>query len=121
MASVFLDTYALYEIVVGNPQYAKWMHANAATTRLQLMELYYRLLESYGEDAAEKYHSFFSKFIVEFDDDLMKKAMHFRLTHKTSRFSYIDCIGYVMAAKLDARFLTGDSAFKGMPNVEYVK
>ncbi|MBI5036299.1 PIN domain-containing protein [Candidatus Micrarchaeota archaeon] len=111
----------MYELAMGNPNYTPWMRAEAATSRLQLMELYYRLLATYGEQTAEKYRAAFSKYIVDFDDFLMKNAMRFRLEHKEKRLSYVDCIGYFLAASIGAQFLTGDSAFKGMPNVEFAK
>ncbi len=111
----------MFELARGNPNYSGWITAEAATSRLQLMELYYRLLAEQGEAAAEKYHSAFSRCAVDFDDALMKHAVHFRLQNKQKRLSYVDCVGYFLAAKLGARFLTGDSAFEGMPNVEFVK
>jgi predicted nucleic acid-binding protein len=35
--------------------------------------------------------------------------------------SYVDALGYIIAGKLGIKFLTGDNAFGGMENVEYVK
>jgi hypothetical protein len=35
--------------------------------------------------------------------------------------SYVDALGYVIATKMKIKFLTGDNAFEGMENVEYVK
>ena len=35
--------------------------------------------------------------------------------------SYADAIGYVAAHRLDARFLTGDEAFRRLANVEFCR
>ena len=37
------------------------------------------------------------------------------------KLSFIDCIGYYLAKKNKAKFLTGDEKFKNMENVEFVK
>jgi len=40
---------------------------------------------------------------------------------KNQKLSFIDCIGYILAKKHKAKFLTGDEKFKGKENVEFVK
>jgi predicted nucleic acid-binding protein len=49
--------------------------------------------------------------------------MRFRLKMKRGKknLSYVDALGYIIAEKLGVKFLTGDNAFDGMDNVEYVK
>ena len=45
MELYFLDTYALYELFVGNAEYKRFEKGVAViTTRLNLMEFYYTLL-----------------------------------------------------------------------------
>jgi len=36
------------------------------------------------------------------------------------RWSYVDTIGYVLAKRIGARFLTGDKEFKGVGNVVFI-
>ena len=37
------------------------------------------------------------------------------------KISFIDCIGYLIAKKNNAKFLTGDEHFRNKDNVEFVK
>ena len=120
--SFYFDTYALYEIIVGNPAYRRYTSGVAVvTTKLNLMELYYGLLLSYGKQAANRHYDIFGEYIVELDDDTIKKAMEFKLANKHKNLSYVDCVGYTIARKRNIKFLTGDKEFKGLPSVEYVK
>lgn len=52
-------------------------------------------------------------------DDLLA-AVAFRHQHTGKRISYVDALGYVLASKNGLLFLTGDKAFKGLDNVEFV-
>ena len=65
----------------------------------------------------------FKQFESPLRDEDAKEGMKFRIRSKARRLdiSYADAIGYVMAERLGAKFLTGDDAFKGVSNVEFVK
>ena len=118
----FFDTYAFYELIKGNPNYKKFnVGFNILTTKLNLMELHYGLLRDEGEEIADEYYGKFLKFCVEIDDDTIKKANVFRLRNYKRNLSYVDCLGYVIAKKFNAMFLTGDDQFKDFDNVEFVK
>jgi predicted nucleic acid-binding protein len=120
--SYFFDTYALYELVRGNRAYDNYSSGLAiATTKLNLMELYYGLLAKHNKETAEKYYELFKKYAIDADDDTIKQAMEFKHANKNLNLSYVDCIGYTLAVKNNMRFLTGDREFKELPSVEYVK
>jgi len=53
----------------------------------------------------------------------MKEAMKFRLKmkRKMKDLSYVDALGYQIANRMNIPFLTGDMAFEGVSNVEFVK
>ena len=87
------------------------------------MELYYKTLKDLGKRSAEKFYATFLILAVDFDDETIKEAMEFRLDMKKKgkNFSYTDCIGYILAKKKRAKFLTGDKEFEGLSNVEFVK
>ncbi len=121
MVNCFFDTYALIELVKNNPNYFRFGEAETIVTKFNLMELFYRMLEEYGEEKAKEIYMKFKKCEEEVTDDILFKAMLFRLKHKKKGFSYADCIGYVFALENNLKFLTGDNAFKGMENVEFVK
>jgi len=119
----FFDTYALLEIFYGNERYRKYLDEDVITTKLNLMEIYYHLLREEGEDFANQYYDETVEYAIDFDDRDIKESMRFRLNMKKEKknLSYVDALGYVIAEKLGIKFLTGDNAFEGMDNVEYVK
>ena len=117
----FLDTYALIEIAAGNNKYEKFLESYAVTLKDNLAELFYFLLRRYDEKTANLFLNKFSRLIVEVPFAIISKAMIFRYRNKKTKFSYIDCFGYVYALENERFFLTGDRAFKGMKNTELVR
>lgn len=118
----FFDTYAFYEIIKGNPSYTKYGKGKSVfTTKLNLMELHYGLLRTEGKETADYYYDEFLKLCADIDDEIIKEANEFKLANYRRELSYIDCIGYVLARKLNAKFLTGDKQFENFENVEFVK
>ena len=119
----FLDTYALIEVVEGNPSYKEYVGMGYVTSKLNLMEFYFIVLRKHGEKMAEKYYEFFSSSCMPFDDETIKNAMKFRLVQRSQKnlISYIDCVGYVLSLQYDIRFLTGEKHFLRLRNVEYVQ
>lgn len=125
MVVYFFDTYALIEIEKGNENYKSYKEADVITTKLNLMEFYGSLLNDLKEDIAEEVFEYYSAFCISISDDILKEAVKFRLELKKEdakrNFSYVDCIGYVIACRLGIKFLTGDEEFRNLENVEFVK
>jgi predicted nucleic acid-binding protein len=118
----FFDTYAFFEMIHGNPNYDNYKKDIAIiTTKLNLMELHYGLLLSFGKEIADYYFDFYSKFAVEIPNDIIKLANYFKKVMKNRNVSYIDCIGYTLAKSRNILFLTGDKQFRDLDNVEFVK
>lgn len=118
----FYDTYAILEIIKGNLNYKKYLRdIGIATTKLNLMELYYRLYILFGIETAEFYYQKYIRFVIEVSDFIIKKAMIFKAENRNKDLSYVDCIGYVFAVENKIKFLTGDIQFKDMKNVEFVQ
>ena len=117
----FLDTYALFEIVEGNPNYKTFTKGHLATTRMNLLELHYGLLLRKGKVTANYWFSYFRPLCISFSDVTLQEASAFRLVHKKANVSFIDALGYAIARRRGAKFLTGDQAFKDLPNVEFVR
>ena len=117
----FLDTYALIEIAEGSNEYQKYLDSDAVTLKDNLAELYYFLLKKYDEKTADFFLGKFSKIAMELPIAIIAKAMTFKHEHTKTRFSYIDCLGYVYALENKRFFLTGDSGFEGMEYVELVR
>ena len=70
---------------------------------------------------AAKYFFNYADYLVPIDLDVIPAAMDFKLANKAKRVSYADAIGYQLAKKYGVKFLTGDRAFKGLANVDFVK
>ena len=119
----FFDTYALIEIIKGNPNYKDYINEEFITTRLNLMELYYSLLRLFDEKIANHYFDIFLPSCIPIINDAIKAAMKFRLKQRGQKnlISYIDCIGYFIALENNVRLLTGEKHFLGLSNVEFVK
>lgn len=122
MRTFFFDTYAFYEIIIGNPNYLHYTKdVKIVTTKLNLMELYYQLLSLYDKKEALVFFNRYMEFAIQIDDSVIIEAMDFRKINYKRNLSYIDCLGYMISKKMNAPFLTGDTQFKDFENVEYVK
>lgn len=120
----FFDSYALIEINKGNSDYKKYENSKIIITLLNLMEFYYALLKFTNKDIADKKFEKYLSNCIKVKPDIVMESAEFRYNfNKTSKFkiSYIDAVGYITAKRLNVKFLTGDEAFKELPNVEFVK
>ena len=70
---------------------------------------------------ADEWKNKLEKCILSFDTDVVVKAMQFKFENKTKNFSFIDCVGYILAKENNLTFLTGDKEFESLKNVEFVK
>ena len=119
----FFDTYAIIEIYLGNENYRKYVFdpEQAICTIFNLVETHFYFLKKYGQVKADEIYELIKPIVIKIDDSLLKEANIFKLLHLKNRLSFADCIGYVTALKLNAKFVTGDYAFKGLENVEFVR
>lgn len=117
----FLDSYAIIEILKGNPRYEKFSEKIAATGKVNLIEVAYHLAQYFPEEKALQIIDSLKIKIIEIKETEITKIAFFRKEHSKKKFSYIDCIGYIIAKENNLKFITGDQAFNGMPNVEFVK
>jgi len=117
----FFDTYALVEIVKGNPRYAAFKHVKIAVTVFNLVELHYKVLRDFDKKIADRLLDEYKETLMEVDAETIKEASEFRLLHRRKDISFADAIGYIAARRAGLKFLTGDKQFKGMRGVEFVK
>ncbi|MBI4149230.1 PIN domain-containing protein [Candidatus Woesearchaeota archaeon] len=115
----FLDTYALVEIIKGNPRYRKYVEAEIYTCVLNLYELFYNLLKDYSEDTSKAYFYQYYGIIIPIKDEHIFSAAKMKLKNKN--ISYADALGYAISSAEGMRLLTGDKEFKELDNVEFVK
>lgn len=117
----FFDTYALVEIVKGNPAYGKYAEAKAHTSLFNLYELYVQVLKGYGEEVAKKEFDNFKRILIEAEDIHIFLAAAFKTRDKKTHFSYTDALGYAIAEMEGLKFVTGDNEFRNLPNVQFVR
>lgn len=120
---IFLDTYAIIEIYSGNENYIQYTlePTEAICTIFNLMEVHFYHLKKFGKEEADKIYETVKPMVVVITDEIAKEANKFKIENLKKRFSFADCVGYITALKLNAKFLTGDYAFKGFDNVEFVR
>ncbi len=125
MARLFGDTYALIELLKGNPSYDRYSNADLVTTEFNMLELTYALLRDFGRRETVNVIDFMRRKIevIPTEDPDYLDASEFRLSvNKTGKkLSLVDALGYSCSRKLGIKFLTGDREFNGMDNVEYIK
>ncbi|HUR68347.1 MAG TPA: PIN domain-containing protein [Candidatus Thermoplasmatota archaeon] len=116
----FFDTYALVERQSGNPAYSPFAAAAIFTHQYNVYEFIAAILRVADESRAREEVRLLGPNLVEAETDDLFAAARFRTEQVTKRVSYVDALGYVLAKKHGMRFLTGDKAFKGIDNVEFV-
>ena len=119
--SYFFDSYAFFEILDANKEYKKYKNVEIITSKLNIFELYHGILRDHGEEKAQKAFDIYYQFAVEFDEEVIKEAVQLKIQLNKRDVSMTDCIGYCLAKQLGIKFLTGDTAFEYLDNVEFVK
>ena len=117
----FFDTYALVELSKHNPAYQPYQQVQFTLSKLNIFEFYHTLLREAGEDTAERATNLVYPFLADYDQSVIKAAAQLKFTHKKTKLSMTDCIGYILSKKLGIKFLTGDKEFEHFENVEFVK
>ena len=119
---LFYDTYALYAIATGEESYRDFVKGfSIVTTLMNLYELYYLLVKEGKKELAEEFFNRLVNNCVDIKPENVKKSAKFRFREIKRKLSYLDCLGYIVAKDIDVKFLTGDSGFEELPNVEFVK
>ncbi len=125
MARLFADTYALIELLKGNPNYEDYSQAYLVATEFNIFELTYALFRDFGRDEAAKVVSLTRgkiDIVPTVDSDYLNASEFRKSANKTGKkLSLIDALGYSCSKKLGIKFLTGDREFIEMENVEYIK
>lgn len=117
----FFDAYAFLELLKGNKHYGQYKHVNIITTKLNLFELYLKLVREVSKENADVALKIYYPFAKDFDETVIKEAVKLKIALNKRDVSMTDCIGYCFAMQLSIPFLTGDSAFEHLDNVAFVK
>ena len=116
---IFLDTYAIFEIIKGNPNYKRYEEFELITTIFNLAEFNYNFKKEKDNKFVDEYTQKFFDFVVDVRLADIKNAMDLKTTKRN--LSIPDAVGYTVAKRLGIKFLTGDTDFEYMENVEFVK
>ena len=119
MVKYFFDSYAIIELVKGNPLYAKYGDQLVLITQFNLAEIYWSFLNDFDDRKAKELYSYFKDCVVPVEDAVLQDAIQFRKENKKRKLSYADCIGYSYALHHNLLFLTGDKEFEKLPHVEF--
>lgn len=117
----FLDSYALIEIIKENKNFKKFEDTTNFTSIANLLEVHYSIGRNFGVEKADEVINKLKPIIIGIEIKDIKDASIFRIKNSKMKFSYVDCLGYVMALNSRMKFVTGDNQFKNFENVEFVK
>lgn len=116
----YFDTYALVGKLNAAPAYQRFEGVPIFAHQMNVYELVAALLRDHPETRVREAVRLLAVNPLKAETDDLFAASRFRAEHAGKRVSYVDALGYVLARKHGLRFLTGDTAFKGAENVEYV-
>ena len=87
MADLFADTYALVEILKGNPKYEKYSERMLTTTEFNIFELAYALYRDFGDDAVNTLRLVRDEVAMEYvgDDDYIEASKIRLITNKKGK------------------------------------
>ncbi len=118
---LYFDTYAIIEVIETNPDYEKLFSRPIITSKLNMGELYLHHLRKFNKLTADHWHKQLNIKLLDFDIEDVYEAMILKFNNSKLKLSMVDCIGYTLAKKNKMKFLTGDTGFKKMKNVLFIK
>ncbi|MBI2176109.1 PIN domain-containing protein [Candidatus Woesearchaeota archaeon] len=121
MTKYFFDSYALVEYFKGNPEMAELIENNEGVlTLLNVLEVAYIISRDFKPELGRKVIKQLNDLLVIPTSKDVEETVMFRLQSRKLDLSYADALGYTYAKRRNILFLTGDGAFEGMQNVEFV-
>ena len=123
MTDLFADSYAIVAYLEGDERYVRiFERRSLVTSALNVLEVYATLLLGIDVVEARKIAMSLLALVVPVPAEVALSAAEFRhaMRARKRNCSYVDAWGYAAAGHLRARFLTGDTAFRGIENVEFV-
>src|SRR3989344_9214321 len=106
------DTYAIIELMEGNPSYEQYQDFKIITSVLNIGEVYAILFRNDGKKKADEWFENFDFELLEILPKDIVKATYFRYINKKKNMSITDTVGYILSIKHKLKFLTGDRQFK---------
>ena len=101
----FFDSYALIELIKGNPNYFRYKEQAVNITLFNLVEVAYSVFLDYGKDKAQKVYKKFRECVQDVDEETLFYALELKTMFKKCHLSYADCIGYALPGSIVCVFL----------------
>ncbi len=76
--SYFWDSYAIIELENGNERYSKYLDYPIILTIFNLIEIYWIILNQFGEEEADKTYENYRSAVADIDYEILKEAIKFR-------------------------------------------
>lgn len=124
MPSLFADSYAFIAFLEGNARYGMLFRKGGLVTKtIDIQEVLTVLLQRVDEQEAMGFARSMFGLVVDVPAETALEAALFkrRMAERRRDCSHIDAWGYTSARALKRKFLTRDTPFKGLPNVEFVR
>lgn len=124
LPSLFADSYAFIAFLEGNERYGRlFRRGGLVTSALNVQEVYAILLQRIAREEATSFARSMLSYVAGIPPEVALEAAVFkrRMAGEKRECSHIDAWGYAAAVALKRKFLTGDSAFKRLTNVEFVR
>ena len=121
MSKKCLDTYALWELILGNPKFAFLLNQPYVITNWTLIEFYKTLLQRFDKSTARMWYERFKPLTEDVHMETAIKAVEFQHDSKKEDMSLFDCMGYIFSLENDYDFVTGDKAFKDKKGVLFIQ
>ena len=115
----YAGTYALIEILRGNPDYKRY--PNIVTGWSSLLELSQVLVRDLGEEKAREVLDTIINSIPVITPSTKDLVEAGKIMTGHRNLSIQDALGYAIALNRGLKYLTGDRIFKDMDNVEWVE
>ncbi len=116
-----LDSYALWEIQLGNPKFAAIMEKDFIVADWTLVEFYKTILREHNLVTADYWLRKLTPFCKKVELGLLIKAVQLQHRNKKRNLSLFDCVGYMFAVENNMQFVTGDKEFRNVPGVVFIQ
>ena len=120
MKELCIDTYALWEIIQGNPKFSFLLNEEMVITEWTLLELYKTMIKSFDKSFSLLWIEKFRPFSRTVNFETLMMSVDFFEENKKKNLSLFDCVGYIYSKTNNLRFVTGDKEFKDMENVLFI-
>lgn len=118
---MYFDSYAILAFLKGKDSYHEVLKREGFTHQMNILEVITHLIRR-GYPTPRKTVDALGLSLVAATDDDIEAAAILKASSMTqkNRMSYVDALGYILAARLGRPFVTGDAAFRLLPNVLWI-